>query len=207
MSRERNALEDETGGFAALPNRQRGRVRCRGVRAVRLTNAGPVAGDLLTTFAAPTDTARQPGSSDRLQASRSPRTTHQPAAVEPTKQDRPTTTPTSHPSATTGAPPTLSNQRSRRADQLNHLRSRRSQTQRNRPGQHWPLVNPGCIPLSELSNPQVSAQGSAQQKRTGTAIARVQQVNRALDCSLEPDTEQLINDLLGAPHPHRTQQP
>ncbi|WP_019076024.1 LysM peptidoglycan-binding domain-containing protein [Streptomyces hokutonensis] len=33
-----------------------------------------------------------------------------------------------------------------------------------------------------------------------TAIARVQQVNRALDCSLEPETEQLINDLLDIPH-------
>ncbi|MEU1034487.1 hypothetical protein ABZ402_38440 [Streptomyces mirabilis] len=30
-----------------------------------------------------------------------------------------------------------------------------------------------------------------------TAITRVQQVNRALDCSLETETEQLINDLLG----------
>ncbi|MFD7713848.1 hypothetical protein [Streptomyces sp. NPDC059786] len=33
-----------------------------------------------------------------------------------------------------------------------------------------------------------------------TAITRVQQVNRALDCSLEPETEQLINELLnGSP--------
>ncbi|MFJ8142704.1 hypothetical protein [Streptomyces sp. NPDC096013] len=32
-----------------------------------------------------------------------------------------------------------------------------------------------------------------------TAIARVQQVNRGLDCSLELETEQLINDLLGTP--------
>ncbi|WP_405969082.1 LysM peptidoglycan-binding domain-containing protein [Streptomyces sp. NBC_00988] len=39
-----------------------------------------------------------------------------------------------------------------------------------------------------------------------TAITRVQQVNRALDCSLEPETEQLINGLLGLPHPDRTQQ-
>jgi hypothetical protein len=39
-----------------------------------------------------------------------------------------------------------------------------------------------------------------------TAIARVQQVNRALDCSLESETEHLINDLLSTPHPHRTQQ-
>jgi chemotaxis signal transduction protein len=29
-----------------------------------------------------------------------------------------------------------------------------------------------------------------------TAITRVQQINRALDCSLEIETEQLINDLL-----------
>jgi hypothetical protein len=29
-----------------------------------------------------------------------------------------------------------------------------------------------------------------------TAVTRVQQVNRALDCSLELETEQLINDLL-----------
>ncbi|MET8413010.1 hypothetical protein ABZV34_33935 [Streptomyces sp. NPDC005195] len=29
-----------------------------------------------------------------------------------------------------------------------------------------------------------------------TAITRVQQVNRALDCSLEMETEQLINELL-----------
>ncbi|MFE9604493.1 hypothetical protein [Streptomyces hokutonensis] len=39
-----------------------------------------------------------------------------------------------------------------------------------------------------------------------TAITRVQQVNRALDCSLETETEQLINNLLSTPHPHRTQQ-
>jgi hypothetical protein len=39
-----------------------------------------------------------------------------------------------------------------------------------------------------------------------TAIARVQQVNRAMDCSLESETEHLINDLLSTPHPHRTQQ-
>ncbi|MEW1648371.1 hypothetical protein [Streptomyces sp. NPDC091219] len=32
-----------------------------------------------------------------------------------------------------------------------------------------------------------------------TAIARVQQVNRSLDCSPELETEQLINDLLGTP--------
>jgi len=38
-----------------------------------------------------------------------------------------------------------------------------------------------------------------------TAITRVQQVNRALDCSPEPETEQLINDLLGIPHSYRTQ--
>ena len=37
-----------------------------------------------------------------------------------------------------------------------------------------------------------------------TAIARVQQVNRALDCSLEPETEQLINGLLGTPRSYRT---
>ncbi|MGW3312062.1 LysM peptidoglycan-binding domain-containing protein [Streptomyces sp. NPDC001073] len=36
-----------------------------------------------------------------------------------------------------------------------------------------------------------------------TAIARVQQVNRALDCSLEPETEQLINGLLGTPRSYR----
>jgi hypothetical protein len=29
-----------------------------------------------------------------------------------------------------------------------------------------------------------------------TAIARIQQVNRSLDASLEPETEQLINELL-----------
>jgi nucleoid-associated protein YgaU len=38
-----------------------------------------------------------------------------------------------------------------------------------------------------------------------TAVARVQQVNRALDCSLELETEQLINDLLDTPHSHGTQ--
>ena len=38
-----------------------------------------------------------------------------------------------------------------------------------------------------------------------TAITRVQQVNRALDCSPEPETEQLINDLLGIPHSYGTQ--
>ncbi|MGW1507290.1 hypothetical protein ACWCQW_54665 [Streptomyces mirabilis] len=32
--------------------------------------------------------------------------------------------------------------------------------------------------------------------RAATAVTRVQQVNRALDCSLEIETEQLINDLL-----------
>ncbi|MFF7987091.1 hypothetical protein ACFZDK_49825 [Streptomyces sp. NPDC007901] len=37
-----------------------------------------------------------------------------------------------------------------------------------------------------------------------TAITRVQQINRALDCSLEPETEQLIHHLLTSttPHPH-----
>ncbi|MFF5307586.1 hypothetical protein ACFY5F_50430 [Streptomyces sp. NPDC013161] len=39
-----------------------------------------------------------------------------------------------------------------------------------------------------------------------TAITRVQQMNRTLDCSLEPETEQLINDLLDTPHPHGTRQ-
>lgn len=34
-----------------------------------------------------------------------------------------------------------------------------------------------------------------------TAIARVQQVDRALDCSLEPETEHLINDLLNGSGP------
>ncbi|MFI9772132.1 hypothetical protein ACIHJG_35510 [Streptomyces sp. NPDC052415] len=34
-----------------------------------------------------------------------------------------------------------------------------------------------------------------------TAIARVQQVNRALDCSLETETEQLISELLNGPGP------
>ncbi|MBK6013544.1 LysM peptidoglycan-binding domain-containing protein [Streptomyces sp. MBT53] len=38
-----------------------------------------------------------------------------------------------------------------------------------------------------------------------TAITRVQQVNRTLDCSLEPETEQLINDLLGTPRSDGTQ--
>ncbi|SEC16905.1 LysM domain-containing protein [Streptomyces sp. 3213] len=38
-----------------------------------------------------------------------------------------------------------------------------------------------------------------------TAITRIQHINRALDCSPEPETEQLINDLLGTRHPHRTQ--
>ncbi|MET7685215.1 hypothetical protein [Streptomyces sp. NPDC005423] len=40
-----------------------------------------------------------------------------------------------------------------------------------------------------------------------TAIARVQQVNRALDCSLEIETEQLINDLLGISPSLRAQRP
>ena len=31
-----------------------------------------------------------------------------------------------------------------------------------------------------------------------TAITRVQQVNRALDCSPEPETQQLINEMLGS---------
>ncbi|MFJ9380524.1 hypothetical protein [Streptomyces sp. NPDC101455] len=39
-----------------------------------------------------------------------------------------------------------------------------------------------------------------------TAITRVQQVNRALDCSLELETEQLINDLLDTPRSNGTQQ-
>ncbi|MPY30112.1 LysM peptidoglycan-binding domain-containing protein [Streptomyces adustus] len=34
-----------------------------------------------------------------------------------------------------------------------------------------------------------------------TAITRVQQINRTLDCSLEPETEQLINDLLNGSDP------
>lgn len=34
-----------------------------------------------------------------------------------------------------------------------------------------------------------------------TAITRVQQVNRALDCSLETETEQLISELLNGPGP------
>ncbi|WP_069757796.1 LysM peptidoglycan-binding domain-containing protein [Streptomyces sp. LUP47B] len=34
-----------------------------------------------------------------------------------------------------------------------------------------------------------------------TAITRIQQVNRTLDCSLETETEQLINELLNAPGP------
>ncbi|MFJ8787374.1 hypothetical protein, partial [Streptomyces sp. NPDC102476] len=34
-----------------------------------------------------------------------------------------------------------------------------------------------------------------------TAITRVQQINRALDCSLETETEQLINELLNGPGP------
>ncbi|MDV9171244.1 LysM peptidoglycan-binding domain-containing protein [Streptomyces sp. W16] len=38
-----------------------------------------------------------------------------------------------------------------------------------------------------------------------TAIARVQQVNRALGCSLELETEQLINDLMGTPRSYGTQ--
>lgn len=33
-----------------------------------------------------------------------------------------------------------------------------------------------------------------------TAISRLQQINKALDCSSEPETEQLINDLLNGPH-------
>ncbi|MGC2997172.1 hypothetical protein ACPF8X_01875 [Streptomyces sp. G35A] len=33
-----------------------------------------------------------------------------------------------------------------------------------------------------------------------TAISRIQQINRALDCSPEPETEQLINDLLNSPN-------
>jgi hypothetical protein len=37
-----------------------------------------------------------------------------------------------------------------------------------------------------------------------TAITRVQQVNRALDCSPEPETEQLINELLGSLQAHGT---
>ncbi|MBO4260240.1 LysM peptidoglycan-binding domain-containing protein [Streptomyces griseorubiginosus] len=37
-----------------------------------------------------------------------------------------------------------------------------------------------------------------------TAISRVQQINRDLDCSLELETEQLINHLLGSLHPHGT---
>ncbi|MFD7283501.1 hypothetical protein ACFV80_42565 [Streptomyces sp. NPDC059862] len=38
-----------------------------------------------------------------------------------------------------------------------------------------------------------------------TAITRIQQVNRALDCPLDPETEQLIRDLL-TPHAHPTAQ-
>ncbi|ALV30749.1 LysM peptidoglycan-binding domain-containing protein [Streptomyces sp. CdTB01] len=43
---------------------------------------------------------------------------------------------------------------------------------------------------------------AARGNRSGlhTAITRVQQINRDLDCSPEPETTQLINDLLHAPH-------
>ncbi|MGW4759852.1 hypothetical protein [Streptomyces chartreusis] len=34
-----------------------------------------------------------------------------------------------------------------------------------------------------------------------TAISRVQQLNQALDCSLEMETRQLINELLNSPTP------
>ncbi|GGJ65337.1 hypothetical protein GCM10010121_089930 [Streptomyces brasiliensis] len=34
-----------------------------------------------------------------------------------------------------------------------------------------------------------------------TAISRIQHVNRTLDCDLEPETEQLINELLNSPDP------
>ncbi|MCW7947405.1 hypothetical protein AAW14_37105 [Streptomyces hygroscopicus] len=42
---------------------------------------------------------------------------------------------------------------------------------------------------------------AARQNRSGlhTAITRVQQVNRDLDCSLEMETTQLINELLNSP--------
>ncbi|MFI5888435.1 hypothetical protein [Streptomyces sp. NPDC051554] len=39
-----------------------------------------------------------------------------------------------------------------------------------------------------------------------TAITRLQQANRTLDCSPEPETEQLINNLLDTPRPYGTQQ-
>ncbi|MFC9916379.1 hypothetical protein [Streptomyces sp. NPDC127197] len=48
---------------------------------------------------------------------------------------------------------------------------------------------------------------AARGNRSGlhTAITRVQEINRALDCSPEPETEQLIRDLL-TPHAHLTAQ-
>ncbi|MCH5677313.1 LysM peptidoglycan-binding domain-containing protein [Streptomyces gilvus] len=50
---------------------------------------------------------------------------------------------------------------------------------------------------------------AARGNRSGlhTAITRLQQINRELDCSPEPETEQLINHLLNSPRPGRTPTP
>ncbi|MER5757224.1 hypothetical protein [Streptomyces sp. NPDC002088] len=44
-----------------------------------------------------------------------------------------------------------------------------------------------------------SAYWRSRGRRWHTAITRVQQVNQALDCSLETETTQLINQLLNGP--------
>jgi hypothetical protein len=46
-------------------------------------------------------------------------------------------------------------------------------------------------------NADEGAAGNQQGLRA--AVARVQKVNRELDCSLEPETEQLIRNVLGGP--------
>lgn len=58
-----------------------------------------------------------------------------------------------------------------------------------------PVFRPGTASwsCSWCSDPACAAWRSA-------VMARIQQINRALDCSPEPETEQLINDLLNGPN-------
>ncbi|MGW3099505.1 LysM peptidoglycan-binding domain-containing protein [Streptomyces sp. NPDC001102] len=64
-------------------------------------------------------------------------------------------------------------------------------------------------PTSELLYRAWMRLEAARGNRQGlhTAITRVQQINRDLDCSPEPETTQLINDLLHTPHSGRTAAP
>ncbi|WP_417159219.1 bacterial transcriptional activator domain-containing protein [Streptomyces gilvifuscus] len=90
-------------------------------------------------------------------------------------------------------------------------------TYRSAPGPHHDLnaarqaVATGLEvdPTSELLYRAWMRLEAARGNRQGlhTAITRVQQINRDLDCSPEPETTQLINNLLHTPHSGRTAAP